>query len=53
MRHYEYDIDLALRVLNVMDLALRVYTTLNPLFVALVDASELQVEWKYLIIVLV
>ena len=48
MGHYEYDIDLALRAISVMDLALRVYTTPNPLFVVLVDANKLQDKWEYL-----
>ena len=48
MGHCEYDINLALKVLSVMDLALRVYTTLNPLFVVLVDANKLQAEWEFL-----
>ena len=48
MGHYEYDIDLALTVINDMDLALRVYTTPNPLFIVLVDVNELQDEWEYL-----
>ena len=44
MGHNEYDIDLSLRAISDMDLALRVYTTPNPLFIVLVDANELQDE---------